>query len=124
METMGPSKKTSLETWWSKFNKKRRKSTGDAIGFLEKKVEPEMALRREEIEVTKQEEMRGSQQTTRQQEMLRMIQQQQEDQLKQQQRQTQKLQFMQSMLNQQQQQSHAGSLSLIERLAPKENHLK
>lgn len=39
-----------------------------------------MALRREEIEMRKQEEMRGSQQTTRQEEMLRMIQQQQEDQ--------------------------------------------
>jgi len=57
--------------------KKKRKSTSDAIGFLEKKAEQEMALRREEIKVRKQEEMRGSQQTTMQQEMLRMNQQQQ-----------------------------------------------
>lgn len=114
---MGPSEKR--ETWWSKFNEKRRKSTGDAIGFLEKKSEQGMALRREETEVRKQEEMRGSQQTLMQQEILRIIQQQQEDQLKQQQRnQAQQLQFMQSMLNQQQEQSQA-LLSLIERLASK-----
>ena len=51
-----------------------------------------------------------------------MIKQQQEDQLKQQQRQTQKLQFMQSVLNQQQQQSQA-LLSLIERLlVPLKSH--
>ena len=122
METMGQTKKRDEKSDGVNPTKKRRKSTGDAIGYLEKKAEQEMALRREEIEMRKQEEMRGSQQTTMQQEMLRMIQQQQEEQLKQQQRnQNQQLQFMQSMFNQQQQQSQA-LLSLIERLAPKENH--
>ena len=122
METMGQTKKRVEISDEVNSTKKRRKSTGDAIGFLEKKAEQEMALRREEIEMRKQQEMRGSQQTSVQQEMLRMIQQQQETQLKQQQRnQTQQLQFMQSMLNQQHQQSQA-LLSLIERLAPKENH--
>lgn len=33
--------------------KKRRKSTAEAIGYLEKKSEQEMALRREEIEMRK-----------------------------------------------------------------------
>ena len=85
-----------------------------------------MALRREEIELRKQEEGIGSrtskQQTKLQQDMLKIIQQQQEEQHKQQQRnQQQTLKFMQSMLNQQQQQSQA-MLALIERLAPKEKH--
>ncbi|PFX18625.1 hypothetical protein AWC38_SpisGene17000 [Stylophora pistillata] len=122
METMGQNKKLVEESDEVNLRKKKRKSTGDAIGFLEKKAEQEMALRRKEIEMKKQEGMRGSQQTTMQQEMLRMIQQQQEDQQKQQQRkETQQLQFLQSMLNQQQQQSQV-LLSLIERLTPKENH--
>ena len=104
--------------------KKSRKSTGDAIGYLQKKAEERMALKREEIEIRKQEEARGSriseQQTKMQQDMLKIIQQQQEEQHRQQQRnQQQTLQFMQSMLNQQQQQSQA-MLALIERLAPKE----
>ena len=121
METMGQTKKRVEKSSEVNPTKKRRKSTGDAIEFLQKKAEQEMALRREEIEMRKQEDMRGSQQTTMQHEMLRMIQQQQEDQLKQQQRnETQQLQFMQSILNQQQQQSEV-LLSLIERLAPKEN---
>ena len=121
METMGQTKKRDEKSDGVNPTKKKRKSTGDAIGYLEKKAEQEMALRREEMEMRKQEEQRSSQQTTMQQGMLRMIQQQQEDQLKQQQRsQNQQQQFMQSMLNQQQQQSQA-LLNLIERLAPKEN---
>ena len=103
--------------------KKSRKSTGDAIGYWQKKAEEEMALKREEIEIRKQEEARGSriseQQTKMQQDMLKIIQQQQEKQHRQQGNQQQTLQFMQSMLNQQQQQSQA-MLALIERLAPKE----
>ena len=122
METMGQTKKRVEKSNEVDSTKKRRKSTSDAIEFLQKKAEQELALRREEMEMRKQEEMRGSQETTMQQEMLRMIQQQQENQMKQQQRnQTQQLQFMQSMLNQQQQQSQA-LLSLIDRLAPKENN--
>ena len=121
METMGQTKKRVEKSNEVDSTKKRRKSTSDAIEFLQKKAEQELALQREEMEMRKQE-MRGSQETTMQQEMLRMIQQQQEDQMKQQQRsQTQQLQFMQSMLNQQQQQSQA-LLSLIDRLAPKESN--
>ena len=100
METMGQTKKRDQKSDGVNPTKKRRKCTGDAIGYLEKKAEQEMALMREEIEMRKQEEMRSSQQTTMQQEMLRMIQQQQEEQLKQQQRnQNQQLQFMPSMFN-------------------------
>jgi len=79
METMGQTQKR-----WEKTNgvvpaKKSRKSTGDAIGYLQKKPEEEMALKREklkkkEIEMRKQEEARGSriseQQTKMQQDML------------------------------------------------------
>ena len=64
--------------------KKSRKSTGDAIRYLQKKAEEELALKREEIEIRKQEEARGSQlseqQTKMQQDMLKIIQQQQEEQ--------------------------------------------
>ena len=74
METMGQTTKRVEKSDEVNSTKKRRKSTGDAIGFLEKKAEQEMVLRREEIEMRKQQEMRGSQQTTVQQEMLRMIQ--------------------------------------------------
>jgi len=81
---MGQTKKRVEKSDKVNSTKNRRKSIGDAIGFLEKKAEQEMALRREEIEIRKQQEMRGSQQTTVQQEIIRMIQQQQEDQLKQQ----------------------------------------
>ena len=124
METMGETQKRMEKTNGVVPPKKSRKSTGDAIGYLQKKTEEEMALKREEIEIRKQEEARGSriseQQTKMQQDMLKIIQQQQEEQHRQQQRNQQKtLQFMQSMLNQQQQQSQA-MLALIERLAPKE----
>ena len=95
METMGQTEKQDEKRDGMNPTKKKRKSTGDAIGYLEKKAEQEMTLRREEIETRKQEEERSSKQTTMQQEILRMIQQQQEDQLKQQQRsQNQQLQFI------------------------------
>ena len=123
METMGETQKRVEKTNGVVPGKKSTKSTGDAIGYLQKKVEEEMALKREEIEIRKQEEARGSriseQQTKMQQDMLKIIQQQQEKQHRQQGNQQQTLQFMQSMLNQQQQQSQA-MLALIERLAPKE----
>lgn len=51
---------------------------------MQKKAEEEMALKRYEIEIRKQEEARGSriseQQTKMQQDMLKIIQQQQEEQ--------------------------------------------
>ena len=125
METMGETQKRVEKTNGAVPPKKSRKSTGDAIGYLQKKAEEEMALKREEIEIRKKEEGRGSriseQQTKMQQDMLKIILQQQEEQHRQQQRnQPQTLQFMQSMLNQQQQQSQA-MLALTERLAPKES---
>ena len=126
METMGQTQKRVEKSNGVTPAKKSRKSTGDAIGYLEKKADQEMVLRREEIAIRKQEEVRSShlseQHTKMQQDMLKIIQQQQEEQQKQQQKQQQQqLQFMQSMLNQQQQQSQA-LLALIERLAPKEKH--
>ena len=125
METMGETQKRVEKTNGAVPPKKSRKSTGDAIGYLQKKAEEEMALKREEIEIRKKEEARGSriseQQTKMQQDMLKIILQQQEEQHRQQQRnQPQTLQFMQSMLNQQQQQSQA-MLALTERLVPKES---
>ena len=45
--------------------KKSRKTTGDAIGYLQKKAK-EMTLKREEIEMRKQEEARGSRITEQQ----------------------------------------------------------
>lgn len=54
METMGQTKKRVEKSDEVNSTKKRRKSTGDAIGFLEKKAEQEMALQREEIEMRKQ----------------------------------------------------------------------
>ena len=119
METMGQTQKRVEKSNGVTPAKKSRKSTGDAIGYPEKKADQEMVLRREEIEMRKQEEVRSShlpeQHTKMRQDMLKIIQQQQEEQQKQQ------LQFMQSMLNQQQQQSQA-LLALIERLAPKDKH--
>ena len=123
METIGQTQKRAEKTNGVVPAKKSRKSTGDAIGYLQKKAEEEMALKREEIEMRKQEEARGSriteQQTKMQQDMLKIIQQQEEQDRQQQRNQQQTLQFMQSMLNQQQQQTQA-MLALIERLAPKE----
>ena len=119
MDTMGQTQKRVEKSNGVTPAKKSRKSTGDAIGYLEMKADQEMVLRREEIAIRKQEEVRSShlseQHTKMQQDMLKIIQQQQEEQQKQQQRQQQQqLQFMQSMLNQQQQQSQA-LLALIER---------
>lgn len=123
METMGQTQKRGENSDGVPPTKKKRKSTGDAIGYLEKKSEQELELRREEIEMRRQEEVRGSQlseqQSKMQQDMLKIIQQQQEEQQKQQQRfQQQQMQFMQTVFNQQQQQSQA-LLALFERLAPK-----
>lgn len=90
----------------------------------------EMALRREEIKLKKQEEGRMSllsqQQLQMQQDMLQMIQQQHQDHPRQQQEQQrqlerlqqQQLQAMQSLLTQQQQQPQV-MVSLFERFATK-----
>ena len=50
METMGETQKRVEKTNGVVPAKKSRKSTGDAIGYLQKKAEEEMALKREEIE--------------------------------------------------------------------------
>ena len=84
LETMGKTQKQVEKTNGGVPAKKSRKSTGDAIGYLQKKAEEEMALKREEIEIRKQEEARGEQHR------------------QQQRNQQQTLQFMQSMLNHQQ----------------------
>ena len=77
METMGQTPKRVEKTNGVVPAKKSRKSTGDAIGYLQKKAEKDMALKREEIEVRKQEEARGShiseKQTKMQQDMLKII---------------------------------------------------
>lgn len=63
IETMGQRKKRVEKSNEVDSTKKGRKSSSDAIEFLQKKVEQELALCREEIEMRKQEEMRGSQET-------------------------------------------------------------
>ena len=60
METMGETQTRVEKTNGVVPAKKRRKSTGDAIGYLQKNAEEDMALKREEIEIRKQEEARGS----------------------------------------------------------------
>ena len=96
--------------------RKSRKSIGDAVNYLQEKSKQEIALRKEKIELKKQEEGRIAhlfeQQLKMQQDMLQMIQQQHQNQQRQQQEQQrqqerlqqQRLQTMQSILNQQQQQ--------------------
>ena len=130
METLSESQKRKKDSNEETRSKKSRKSVGDAVSYLQEKSNQEMALRREEIDLKKQEEGRISlllqQQLKMQQEMLQMIQQQHQDQQKQHQEQQrqqerfqqQQLQTMQSLLTQQQQQSHA-MLSLFERFATK-----
>lgn len=63
IETMGQRKKRVEKSNEVDSTKKGRKSSSDAIEFLQKKAEQELALWREEIEMRKQEEMRGSQET-------------------------------------------------------------
>lgn len=53
METMGQTQKRVEKSNGVTPAKKSRKSTGDAIGYLEKKADQEMVLRREEIEMRK-----------------------------------------------------------------------
>ena len=53
METMGQTQKRVEKTNGVVPGKKSRKSTGDTIGYLQKKAEEEMALKREEIEIRK-----------------------------------------------------------------------
>ena len=112
--------------------KKSRKSIGDAVSYLQEKSKQEIALRKEEIELKKQEEGRiahlSEQQLKMQQDMLQMIQQQHQNQQRQQQEQQrqqerlqqQQLQTMQSILTQQQQQSQA-MLALFEKFATKKD---
>ena len=112
--------------------KKSRKSIGDAVSYLQEKSKQEIALRKEEIELKKQEEGRiahlSEQQLKMQQDMLQMIQQQHQNQQRQQQEQQrqqerlqqQQLQTMQSILTQQQQQSQA-MLALFENFATKKD---
>jgi len=59
----------------------KSKNTGYAIGYLEKKADQMMVLRKEEIETRKQEEVRSFC-FPEQQDMLKIIQQQQEKQEK------------------------------------------
>ena len=110
--------------------KKNRKSISDTVSYLQEKSKQEIALRKEEIELKKQEEGRiahlSEQQLKMQQDMLQMIQQQHQNQQRQQQEQQrqqerlqqQQLQTMQSILTQQQQQSQA-MLALFEKFAIK-----
>ena len=112
--------------------KKSRKSIGDAVSYLQEKSKQEIALRKEEIELKKQEEGRiahlSEQQLKMQQDMLQMIQQQHQNQQRQQQEQQrqqerlqqQQLQTMQSILAQQQQQSQAMP-ALFEKFATKKD---
>ena len=112
--------------------KKSRKSIGDAVSYLQEKSKQEIALRKEEIELKKQEEGRiahlSEQQLKMQQDMLQMIQQQHQNQQRQQQEQQrqqerlqqQQLQTMQFILTQQQQQSQA-MLALFEKFATKKD---
>ena len=127
METMGQTQKRGKKSDGVSPVKKKKKEKKKNMRCHwipeKKKVEQEMELRRDEIELRKQEEVRGShlseQQVKMQQDMLKIIQQQHEKQQKEQQRhQQQQQQFMQSMFNRQQQQSQA-LLALIERLAPR-----
>ena len=55
--------------------KKSRKSIGDAVSYLQEKSKQEIAFRKEQIELKKQEDM--------QQDMLQMIQQQHQNQQRQ-----------------------------------------
>ena len=112
--------------------KKSTKSIGDAVSYLQEKSKQEIALRKEEIELKKQEEGRianlSEQQLKMQQDILQIIQQQhqnqqrqnQEQQRQQERFQQQQLQTMQSILTQQQQQSQA-MLALFEKFATKKD---
>ena len=112
--------------------KKSTKSIGDAVSYLQEKSKQEIALRKEEIELKKQEEGRianlSEQQLKMQQDILQIIQQQhqnqqrqnQEQQRQQERFQQQQLQTMQSILTQQQQQSQA-VLALFEKFATKKD---
>ena len=107
--------------------KKNIKSIGDAVSYLQEKSKQEIALRKEEIELKKQEEGRiahlSEQQLKMQQDMLQMIQQQHQNQQRQQDKlQQQHLQTMQSILTQQQQQSQA-MLALSEKFCHQERSL-
>lgn len=132
METMGQTQKRNQKSSGETPAKKSRKSVGDALAYLQDKAKEEMALRKEEIDIKKQEEARSSllseQQNKMQQQMLTIIQhqhqeqgkQQQEQQKQQERHQQQQLLAMQSMLSQQQQQSKL-LLTLFEKFAPKQN---
>ena len=82
METMEQTQKRVAKSNGVTPAKKSRKSTVDSVGYLEKKADQEMVLRKEQIEMRKQEEVRRSrlseQHTKMQQDMLKIIQQQQE----------------------------------------------
>ena len=102
------------------------------MSYLQDKSEQAIALRKEEIELKKQEEGRithfSEQQLKIQQDMLQMTQQQHQDQQRQQQEQQrqqerlqqQQLQTMRSIVTQQQQQSQA-MLALFENFATKKD---
>jgi len=60
MDTMGQTQKRVEKSNGVTPAKKSRKSTGDAIGYLETKADQEIVLRREEIVMRKQEEVRSS----------------------------------------------------------------
>ena len=103
--------------------KKSRKSIGDAVSYLQEKLKQEIALRKEEIELKKQEEGRlahSSEQPLKMQQHQNQQRQQQEQQRQQERPQQQQLHTMQSTLTQQQQQSQA-MLALFEKFATKKD---
>ena len=132
METMGQTQKRKQKSTGEIPAKKSRNNVGDALTYLHDKAKEEMALRKEEIDLKKQEEARNSllaeQQNKMQQQMLTIIQyqhqeqgkQKQEQQKQQERYQQQQLQAIQSMLSQKQQQSQL-LLTLLEKFAPKQN---
>ncbi|XP_067045565.1 mRNA export factor GLE1-like [Acropora muricata] len=108
METMGRTQKRKSEEGQSKA-KKCRRSGSETVEFLKLKAEQDMGVKKQELQLRKQEQVQLVEAQNQQRDMFKQM-------IKQQQKQ---MHDMQSFLMLQQQQQTTALMKIIERLVPK-----
>ena len=111
METLGKTQKRKSEEGQSKAKKSRR-SGSETVEFLKLKAEQDMDIKKQELDLRKQEQVKMAVAQNQQTYMFNQM-------LKQQQEQNKQMRDMQSLLMQQQQLQTTAMMKIIETLAAK-----
>lgn len=114
MESMGETKKRSMESEGGDISVKRKRRSGsDAVEYLRERAEKEIKIREEELALRKQKQ---DQEASKQSQLF----QQQNEMLKAMKEQQIQMQNIQAMMLQQQQQQTAALMSMLGRFIPKQ----